>query len=239
MGNDFIRTAVKLQPGPKNPQGLKMEGGPPRVTLHRTVGQGFEGNASFLASEGYEVQVLWDPFTGQIGQFYPLSQGGYGLQHKGVATNAHGLVNIQIEMCDYGKSFNLTDSPMKGWNYILEAVRSWGIPDHWPLGLPSTLSGPRAGGDATTWLNDAGWYGHCHVPGNEHYDPGTIDAVKLFGIDTSGVDNMDEATFKKWVADVVDSRVALLLHGIKGDPTHQFGLLQIKQAVDKLNSPNP
>ncbi len=236
MGNDWIRGAVKLNPSPGHTNGLAMLGGPPRAVLHRTVGQGFEGNAAFLAREGFEVQVLWDPFTGQIGQYFPLSRGGYGLMHKGVETNVQGTACIQIEVCDYGRSFNITDSPMKNWDAILEGVRSWGIPDHFPLGPCSPLNGPRAGGDATVWLNQAGWYGHCHVPGNEHVDPGTIDSAKLFGIDTTGLLNMDEKTFKKWVAEVVDSRVKIILNGIEGDPTHQYSLKQIKQELDDIKS---
>lgn len=220
-----------------------MRGGEPRATLHRTAGGTFKSNASFLPQEGYEVQVLWDPFTGDIGQFYPLSEGGYGLEHHGVETNAMGIVNIQIETVDYGKSFDITDSPMKGLEHILEATRSWGIPDEWPLGPPSPLSGPRAGGDATVWINKAGWYGHCHVPGNHHFDPGTIDVLKFFGHPTASeeftMQASDEAVFKKWVADVVDSRISIVLHGIAGDPTHQYGLAQIKAAVDKIVSPKP
>ena len=242
MGNEWVRSAVKLNPSPGHESGLQMDGGEPRAVLHRTAGGSFSSNASFLAQEKFEVQILWDPNTGEIGQYFPLSRGGYGLQHHGVATNAHGKVCIQIEVVDHGKAWSITDTPMLGLEHILEATRSWGIPDVWPLGPPSPLSGPRAGGDATIWLNHAGWYGHCHVPGNTHVDPGTIDVDKFFGhsphINLSEEFVMrpeDEQLFKKWVADVVDSRVAIILHGIAHDPTHQYGLEQIKAAVDKLS----
>ncbi|WP_455713417.1 peptidoglycan-binding protein [Streptomyces tanashiensis] len=35
--------------------------------------------------------------------------------------------------------------------------------------------------DRTTWQTKGGHYGHCHVPGNDHWDPGPIDTTIVPG----------------------------------------------------------
>jgi hypothetical protein len=41
-------------------------------------------------------------------------------------------------------------------------------------------AGESVSRSATRWLTEAGHYGHCHVPGNSHWDCGAIDQQALF-----------------------------------------------------------
>jgi hypothetical protein len=51
------------------------------------------------------------------------------------------------------------------------------VPDVWPAGKPSATAAAAAKNSRAraTWQGKGGHYGHCHVPGNDHWDPGAID----------------------------------------------------------------
>ncbi|MDX3183473.1 peptidoglycan-binding protein [Streptomyces sp. ME02-7008A-1] len=126
--------------------------------------------------------VLWDPFTGRVTQFLPASSRSKSLADRagGTRTNRAGSVVIQVEALFFpyckvdGKVYaRLVDTPCKGWAELNAWIRSWGVPDTWPMGTPKDFVGRR---NETTWRTKAGWYRHADVPENDHQDPGSWPA---------------------------------------------------------------
>src|SRR5690242_16680084 len=150
----------------------------PRFTWHTTEspagGDYFAGVAAYLIRVASEPQVIYDPPTDRIGQFGPLNQSARALKNDGTRrTNREGRVNIQVEVLGHAdkpwtKGFDKAKA--LNFNRLLAAGRAWGIPDVWPAGPPS-----KSGRSRTIWQSKGGHFGHIHVPGNDHSDPGAID----------------------------------------------------------------
>lgn len=126
--------------------------------------------------------VLWDPFTGRITQFLPASSRSKSLADKagGTRTNRAGSVVLQVEALFFphcrvdGKVYaTLADTPCEGWTELNAWVRSWGVPDTWPMGKPTDFTSRRS---EAVWREQPGWYAHAHVPENDHQDPGSWPA---------------------------------------------------------------
>ena len=157
---------------------------PPRVVWHTTEsGAGntaFDAVGKYLRTIGAEPHILYDPTTDRLGQFGPLDKSARALRNDGAyRTNRTGKVCIQIEVLARAATpFTGYWKPGPNFRALMAALRSWGIPDVFPLPLASKY------GDGTrtrsVWLGTAGHYGHCNVPGNDHWDPGAIDPVALF-----------------------------------------------------------
>jgi hypothetical protein len=131
---------------------------------------------------GMAPHILWDPFTGEIAQFVPADSRSKSLVDSpgGTRTNRAGRVVIQIEALFFphcrvnGKVYaTLADTPCLGWDRLHAWVRSWGVPDEWPMGRPTDFTSHR---DEHTWETRGGWYAHAHVPENSHQDPGSWPA---------------------------------------------------------------
>ncbi|MGR6973197.1 peptidoglycan-binding protein [Streptomyces cynarae] len=131
------------------------------------------------SGRGLAPHILWSPFTGQFTQFVPANSRSKSVvdQPGGTRTNRAGSVVIQIEAlffpwCRYNSKVyeSLTDTPCKGWDELHAWVKSWGVPDIWPMGKPNGFVGHR---DEHTWETRAGWYAHAQVPENDHTDPGS------------------------------------------------------------------
>lgn len=137
--------------------------------------------ARYLIGIRAEPHLVWNPWTGDICQLVPANRGGSVLK----AGNHKGTTNIGIECIGRagvaGKR-PLSDSPMKGFDRILDWLRSWGVPDVWPAGAPlpypqsAGLGNPQRG----RW-GASGHYGHSQWPANDHGDPGVVDMARFFG----------------------------------------------------------
>jgi hypothetical protein len=126
--------------------------------------------------------ILWDPFTGQVAQFFPASSRSKSVADAAGATrtNRAGRVVLQIEAVFFpgtvydGKVYErLADTPCKGWPQLRAWVKSHGVPDVWPMGRPTSFTPHRS---EHTWETAGGWYAHAHVPENDHTDPGSWPA---------------------------------------------------------------
>lgn len=165
-----------------------MAGGPARAVWHITwdsLGKGgrqpaFDNIAGYLQSVNYAPHLMWDPWTGRVVQFYPANQSARALAHPaGTAeTNRMGRVCIQIEVFfspgavrDGKKYMTVAETPCKGLDKIMAWLRSWGIADAWPSGWPAWSGNSR---NLSNWRNKSGHFGHCHVPANDHTDPGPM-----------------------------------------------------------------
>lgn len=162
-----------------------MEGGPARATHHTTSNPSdwnFKNELSYFKGSGAGVapHILADPFTGQIAQFFPADSRSLSLENAGtVRTNRTGKYNIQIEwvftkgeVVDGKRYDSLKDTPLKAWPAIRAWLRSLGIPDGWPGGVPTGFVRDTVSLD--TWTGKGGHYGHNQVPGNDHVDPGPM-----------------------------------------------------------------
>lgn len=164
-----------------------MDGGPARAVWHITSNSKdwtFANELGWFTGGGVSVapHLLWDPFSGEITQFFPADSRSLSLQNDGsVRTNRTGRYCIQIE-CVFtqgetvsGKTYNtVADTPYKGLDSIVAWLRSLGIPDGWPAGAPTGFH--RQDVSLDFWLNHGGHYGHNMVPGNSHVDPGPMPA---------------------------------------------------------------
>jgi hypothetical protein len=162
-----------------------MNGGPARAVWHITSNENdwtFERELGWFTGGGAWVapHLLWDPFTGEIAQFFPADSRSLSLQNAGdVKTNRTGRYCIQIEIVFTegetvnGKKYNaVKDTPCKNLDKITAWLRSLGIPDTWPGGAPTAFARDTVSLD--TWLNRGGHYGHNQIPGNSHVDPGPM-----------------------------------------------------------------
>ena len=193
---------------------------PPRVTWHITsdVDPGktqpqFAGVAAYLKNAQYCPHLMWDPFTGEVEQYYPANVGARALK----AWNEDGARHIQIEVLfsrgayRNGKQYwTLAETPLKGFTQIVQWLDSHGIPRTWPMGTPPPI-GQSGSRDVNIWNMKGGHYGHSQVPGNDHTDPGTFpDLGKVPALATGaaagtttsidpleGLLDMDQATFNK------------------------------------------
>lgn len=168
-----------------------MTGGPARAVWHTTSNDNdwnFNNELGWFTSGGADMapHLIWDPFTGEIAQLFPADSRSLSLQNDGaVKTNRTGAYCIQIETVFTegetvnGKRYNtVAETPCKGLPSIITWLRSLGIPDGWPGGAPTGFH--RQDVSLDFWLNHGGHYGHCHVPGNSHVDPGPMPA-NMFG----------------------------------------------------------
>lgn len=182
--------ALWLPGAEKRPEGNggSMVGGPPRAVWHITYDKlspggkmpSFDAIAGYLQRVNYAPHLMWDPWTGKVVQFYPADQSSRALANRagGVETNRMGKYCIQVEAFFSpgavvgGKRYDtLAQTPCKGMPEIVAWMRTLGIPDAWPAGMPQWTGNPRS---VATWRSRAGHYGHCHVPENDHTDPGPM-----------------------------------------------------------------
>ncbi|MEV0444021.1 peptidoglycan-binding protein LysM [Streptomyces spectabilis] len=185
MGEIWIREAERLGDGSIGGP-MDSPGAPGRVVWHTT--ESGHGNASFtnvgkyLTSIMAEPHILYDPTTDRLGQYGPLPQSARALRNDGLTrTNRTGRVCIQVEvLARAGKPFTGYWKPGKNFQALMRAIRSWGIPDVWPAGALASSYSSASPRNRTTWATRGGHYGHCNVPGNDHWDPGAISKEALF-----------------------------------------------------------
>jgi len=154
---------------------LKATAAAPRdLVPFTTLKRFFTGSGKQLAPH-----ILWDPFSGSFAQFFPATSRSLALLDGpgGTRTNRAGKVVIQIEALFFphcrvdGRVFaSLSETPCKDWSKLNAWVRSWGVPDHWPMDHPDGFTAHRS---ASVWQSQGGWYAHAHVPENDHVDPGS------------------------------------------------------------------
>ncbi|MYY03068.1 MULTISPECIES: peptidoglycan-binding protein [unclassified Streptomyces] len=180
MGEIWIKEAERLGGGSIG-GAMDSPGAPGRVVWHTT--ESGHGDASFtnvgkyLTSVASEPHILYDPTTDRLGQYGPLNQSARALKNDGVTrTNRTGKVCIQVEVLARAATpFTGYWKPGPNFKALMRAIRSWGVPDSWPAGGCA----PGAPRNRTTWATKGGHYGHCHVPGNDHWDPGAIDTSAI------------------------------------------------------------
>ncbi len=125
---------------------------------------------------------------GRIIQFAPLGIMSHALEHsKGtVETNRWARVQIEIAAKSHLKLWQPDDETFDTLAALVAVVSdAAGIPLRrlWPDQLDkhvvwATAKNPRR--NQNVWGKEAGWYGHIEVPGNSHWDPGSLNYTALF-----------------------------------------------------------
>lgn len=161
-------------------------GGPRKVVWHTTENDPNKTTAvavaRYLNTVRSQVNIVWNPVSGQIVQMIPANRGGRGLMNLagGVQTNNGGSVVLQIEVVGQAKN-PWTSGPCKNLDVLMAFIRQLGVPDVWPAGdlkpYPASYGGTRS----TSAWNNSGHFGHSQVPENDHGDPGDIDQKKITG----------------------------------------------------------
>lgn len=185
MGEIWIKEAEKLGDGSIG-GAMDTPTAPPRVVWHTTEsGHGntfFKNVGDYLVRIGAEPHILYDPSTDRLGQYGPLNQSARALRNDGLTrTNRTGKVCIQIEvLAKASRPFTEYWKPGPNFKALMRAIRSWGVPDSWPAGALASSYGSSVSRNRTTWATKGGHFGHCNVPGNDHWDPGKIDRAAIF-----------------------------------------------------------
>ncbi|MYW03454.1 hypothetical protein GT354_35325, partial [Streptomyces sp. SID3343] len=172
--------------------GGTMDGGPPRVVWHTvespTGAPMWRSMADYLLREQVWPHLVYDPETDALGQYCALDQSARALRNDGsTRSNRVGEVCIQIEVLGRAAApFTEQGSWHPGPNYraMMRAIRSWGIPDRFPMGPPPAYPGGSRR-DRAVWLGQAGHYCHANIPGNDHGDPGAIRPERLWAAATA------------------------------------------------------
>ncbi|MEU7147092.1 peptidoglycan-binding protein [Streptomyces sp. NPDC045456] len=184
MGTRWIPGAERLGGGDIG-GAMDTPGLPPRVVWHSTEsGSGdsaFRGVGDYLINISAEPHILYDPVTDRLGQYGPLDESARALRNDGSSrTNRTGRVCIQIEvLARAANPFTAYWRPGPNFRALMAAIRSWGIPDNFPMGAPPTYPGGSRR-TRSVWLYEGGHYCHANVPGNDHGDPGCISPARLF-----------------------------------------------------------
>lgn len=155
-----------------------------KVTWHVTVspsgGSMFNAMHGVLTRNKSEPHILYDPLTDRLGQYFPLDRSARALANDGNRpTNRDGKINIQIEVVARPDGFTNYWKPGPNYKALMRAIRSWGVPDEWPAGRLSQHSNDNV---SRSWnhYRKSGHFGHCNVPGNNHWDPGPINQAAIF-----------------------------------------------------------
>jgi len=202
MGTNWIPGAERLGDGSIG-GAMDSPTKPARVVWHST--ESGAGDAAFKAVAGYlikigaEPHILYDPTTDRLGQFGPLNQSARALKNDGsTRTNRTGKVCIQIEVLARAATpFTGYWKPGPNFRALMAAIRSWGVPDTFPMGaLASRYADPAAKRTRDVWLSEGGHYGHSNIPGNDHWDPGNISKSALFAAAPTAAKPKPVATYE-------------------------------------------
>lgn len=164
----------------------------------------FETLVSYFTGTGKAVapHLVWDPFTGQIAQLVPADSRSKSVMDLagGTRTNRAGRVVLQVEAVYFpytrygGKVYpKLTDTPCKGWDALHAWIKTWGVPDAWPMGRPADFTSHR---DEHVWETEGGYYAHSQVPENTHQDPGSWPAFPAAPKPPSGATGATKPTYQ-------------------------------------------
>lgn len=159
-------------------------GGPAKGVLHTTEGASAAGAIAAFRSSGSWPHFLVDT-VGHVWQFIDSGLAARALQNLpgGVETNRDHAVQIEIvgfasQPANHSPAQMSALKDLMRWIEATEGVKPVGpgrpFADHYGQ------SGIRF--DGPTWDNFNGWCGHCHVPENDHWDPGAIDINSLLPV---------------------------------------------------------
>jgi hypothetical protein len=189
--------------GPNNPLAEVK----PQLVLHTTETDGYV--------ESLQYPVQFQVGEGIVGQHRPIWAQGWGLK-----SGTGNEFCIQIEIVGRSQLALWLPKPdslgplvalmafLHQRGFVKTALaRPTGWPDKLDRGPEATSSYYRR--QAGLWPTTAGVYGHVDIPGNDHWDPGSLEYAQLFQMvrDVTGDSGSDEMAFAEF-ADGQDAFLA-------------------------------
>jgi hypothetical protein len=124
----------------------------------------------------------------RIVQFGPLGIMSHALEHKTGTVETNRWARVQIEVAgfsqlDLWQPDDATFVALASLVAVLEDAAGIPLTRNWPDQLDKSKvwakeSNPRR--KEHVWGKKAGWFGHIEVPGNSHWDPGSLNYTALF-----------------------------------------------------------
>jgi hypothetical protein len=126
--------------------------------------------------------------AGRITQLVPLGMMSAALEHHKGAVETNKWARVQIEVASYSKL-----EPWLPGSETFDALAALLFVLQFAAGIPlrrsyaddlegkttwATESNPRR--QHSKWGKEAGWFGHVDIPGNSHWDPGSLKYAVLF-----------------------------------------------------------
>lgn len=155
--------------------------GPFKIVHHTTEGVSASGAIATYRKTGSYPHFTVD--KDKVYQHVDTDHAVTALAHPGPpeTNRSHAL---QIELVGFAGRTKDRDALAKMAALCRWLEETHGVPRVWPSGLPKP---PRNGQDpgghnrnARNWETRGGHYGHSHVPGNTHWDPGyTVEEANL------------------------------------------------------------
>ena len=148
------------------------------VCLHTTESDPgtLSGVVSYLYRIGVMPHTCYDPSTGEEHIFLPPTENATALLHPPgtpeTNNRAGGVFQIEI----VGRSADCGSYDDAWYSRLRTYLVDWST----ALGVPYVFYvGPRM--TDAQWADPSlqGLVGHCHVPNNDHWDPGTLDYNRL------------------------------------------------------------
>lgn len=161
----------------------RMPGGEGQKTvLHTTEGPTFAGADETLRQNGDEPHFLLDPKTGKVVQYIALSQLGKALQHPPGTPETNRANAVQIEMVGYA-----ADTPKWTTTQLTHVAALCSLISHRTgvrqrAPVPFHAAGLAKRLNPYAWQYAEGYYGHEHVPNNDHEDPGAFPISQMFNL---------------------------------------------------------
>lgn len=156
-------------------------GGPAKGVLHTTEGTSASGAIGAFKSNNSWPHFLVD-YSGKVWQFVDTDKAARALRNLtgGVETNRDMAIQIEV----VGFAGQPTNHPAVQMAALKELMR-WIEADSGvkPIGPGRAFASAYGQNNLrftnSQWDNFNGWCGHCHVPENTHWDPGTINIDTL------------------------------------------------------------
>jgi hypothetical protein len=158
-------------------------GGGRKICLHTTEGPSIAGAVGAFKANRSAPHFLVSP-QGKLRQFIALNQAARTLEHpSGPETNRANC--IQIEMIGYAaRTQNWSDHYYERIAKLCRWIEhQFNVPHICRVEFDATETNPATHLSGQAFYNYAGYVGHEHVPGNDHYDPGKFKInsfLKLF-----------------------------------------------------------
>jgi hypothetical protein len=151
-------------------------GGGHKLLWHTTEGTNIDTMVRVLEEKRAAPHIVVDFYHSRVVQMIPFNRAARALEHNGgPETNRANCV--QVEICDYAKNSQDWTERQYGVLAALAVLIEHRVPiprhANYRFRHPVRLGGQQ-------FVDATGHLGHCHVPGNSHWDPGEFNVARLF-----------------------------------------------------------
>ena len=151
-------------------------GGGHKLIWHTTQGSGMDGALRALKDGHDAPHVTMDPHTGHAVQNIAFNKAAKSLQHiSGPETNRANCIQVEI----VGFAEHSHEWPVD----VYKRLAALAVLIEHRVSIPRKAGGSFAHPQrlsGVAFVKASGHFGHCHVPGNIHWDPGNFNIKLLF-----------------------------------------------------------